>query len=71
MIKRLGGKNWQKLHRLSYLIAIGGVIHFYMIVKSDLTYLLLFGLVLAALLGYRINAAYQNPPKKLAANAKT
>lgn len=54
MIKRLGGKNWQKLHRLNYLIAIGGVVHFYMIQKSDITYPLLFALVLAGLFGYRI-----------------
>jgi sulfoxide reductase heme-binding subunit YedZ len=56
MIKRLGGKNWAKLHKLTYLIAILGVIHFWMIVKSDLTYPLLFGFVLAILLGYRIFA---------------
>ncbi len=54
MIKRLGGKNWQKLHRANYLIAIGGVVHFYMIQKSDITYPLIFALVLAVLLGYRI-----------------
>ena len=70
MIKRLGGKNWQKLHWLTYPVAIGGVIHFYMIVKSDLTYPLLFGLVLAALLGYRIYTAYQKPSKKIAAGAQ-
>lgn len=57
MIKRLGGKNWAKLHKLTYLIAILGVIHFWMIVKSDVTYPLLFGLVLAVLLGYRILAS--------------
>ena len=56
MIKRLGGKNWARLHKLTYLIAILGVIHFWMIVKSDLTYPLLFGLVLAGLLGYRVYA---------------
>jgi sulfoxide reductase heme-binding subunit YedZ len=66
MIKRLGGKNWQKLHRLTYLAAIGGVVHFWMIVKSDVFYPLLFGLVLAGLLGYRIYAAYEKPQKKLA-----
>ena len=54
MIKRLGGKNWQKLHRANYLIAIGGVVHFYMIQKSDITYPLISGFVLAILLGYRI-----------------
>jgi sulfoxide reductase heme-binding subunit YedZ len=66
MIKRLGGKNWQKLHRLTYLAAIGGVAHFWMIVKSDVFYPLLFGLVLAGLLGYRIFAAYEKPQKGLA-----
>ena len=54
MIKRLGGKNWQKLHRLTYFAAIGGVIHFFMIQKSDYFYPIIFGLILAGLLGYRI-----------------
>lgn len=54
MIKRIGGKNWARLHKLTYLIAILGVIHFWMIVKSDISYPLLFGLVLAGLFGYRI-----------------
>ena len=52
-VKRIGGKNWARLHRLSYLIAILGVIHFWMIVKSDVFYPAIFGLVLALLLGYR------------------
>ncbi len=56
MIKRLGGKNWAKLHKLTYLTAILGVIHFWMIVKSDVTYPLLFGFILAVLLGYRFFA---------------
>ncbi|MBA3632675.1 MAG: sulfoxide reductase heme-binding subunit YedZ [Acidobacteria bacterium] len=68
MIKRLGGKNWQKLHRLAYIAAIGGIVHFYMIQKSDFTYPILFGMVLAGLLGYRIYAAYEKPKKKLATN---
>ncbi len=54
MIKRLGGKNWSKLHKLTYLIAILGVIHFWMIVKSDLKHPFLFAFILALLLGYRI-----------------
>lgn len=54
MIKRLGGKNWQKLHRLTYPAAVAGLIHFFMIQKSDYFYPILFGLVLAFLLGYRI-----------------
>jgi sulfoxide reductase heme-binding subunit YedZ len=68
MIKRLGGKNWQKLHWLTYPVAVGGVIHFYMIVKSDLTYPFLFGLILAVLLGYRIYTTFQKSPKKIVAD---
>jgi sulfoxide reductase heme-binding subunit YedZ len=60
MTKRLGGKRWQKLHRLTYFIAAGGVLHYWMIVKSDITYPLLFGVILAGLLGYRY---YANKPK--------
>ncbi len=57
MIKRIGGKNWVRLHKLSYAVAIGGVAHFWMIVKSDIFYPALFGLVLAGLLLYRIDSA--------------
>jgi sulfoxide reductase heme-binding subunit YedZ len=61
MIKRLGGKNWQKLHRLSYPIAILGLIHFFWIQKSDYLYPILFAIVLAFLLGYRIYKAIEKP----------
>lgn len=54
MIKRLGGKNWSKLHKLTYLIAILGVIHFWLIVKSDIFYPVIFAIILAVLLLYRI-----------------
>ena len=54
MIKRLGGKRWQRLHRLIYVSGILGVIHFWMIVKSDIFYPAIFGLVLVSLLGYRV-----------------
>ena len=59
MVKRLGGKRWQRLHRLIYLIAGLGVIHFYMLVKSDVFYPAIFGLVAAVLLIYRIYARQQ------------
>ena len=61
MIKRLGGKNWARLHKLTYAVAILGVIHFWMIVKSDVFYPALFGIVLAVLLFYRIYNARQKP----------
>jgi sulfoxide reductase heme-binding subunit YedZ len=61
MIKRLGGKRWASLHKLIYPIAIGGVVHYYMIVKSDTRIPLAFGFVLAVLLGYRIYVSNQLP----------
>lgn len=53
MQRRLGGKRWQQLHRLVYLIALGGVIHYLWLVKKDITQPALYGLVLAVLLGMR------------------
>jgi len=52
-IRRLGGKRWQKLHRLIYLSAAAGVIHFIWLVKADLRRPLTYGAVLAVLLAYR------------------
>lgn len=53
MIRRLG-KRWQKLHRLVYIAAIAGVVHFYWLVKADIRRPLQYGAVLALLLGYRL-----------------
>lgn len=61
MIKRLGGKNWALLHKLTYAVAILGVVHFWLIVKSDLFYPVLSALILAVLFGYRI--FYNQKPK--------
>jgi methionine sulfoxide reductase heme-binding subunit len=58
MIKRLGGKRWQKLHRLTYAAAAAGVIHYYLLVKSDTTKPLVFAAALALLLGYRLYVSY-------------
>jgi len=53
MIRRLG-KRWQVLHRLVYVVAIAGVIHFYWLVKADISRPVQYGAVLALLLGYRL-----------------
>jgi methionine sulfoxide reductase heme-binding subunit len=58
MVKRIGGKRWNRLHKAAYVAAIGGVIHFYMLVKADTKEPILFGLVLAVLLGYRLVNKY-------------
>jgi len=57
MVRRLGGKRWQRLHRLVYVIAIGGVIHYLWLVKKDITDPLIYALILALLLGYRLVVA--------------
>ena len=54
MVKRLGGKRWAKLHRLVYLAAVAGVVHFWMLVKSDVRLPLTFAFILFLLLGYRV-----------------
>ncbi len=54
MIRRLGGRRWQQLHRLVYLAAIGGVIHYLWLVKADQRQPLIYGGILTVLLGYRI-----------------
>lgn len=53
MIKRLG-KAWAKLHRLVYVAAILGLVHFFMAVKLDWREPLVYALILAALLGWRL-----------------
>lgn len=54
MVKRLGARNWQRLHRLVYVIAIGGVIHYWWLVKSDIREPLMYAGILAVLLGLRL-----------------
>jgi len=53
MIRRLGGRNWQRLHRLIYVSAIAGVVHYWWLVKADITRPRNYAVVLAALLAAR------------------
>ncbi len=69
MIKRLGGKRWRALHRLAYVAAIAGVIHYYMQVKADVRQPLVFAAVLAILLGYRLMEYWRRPKPATAAPA--
>jgi sulfoxide reductase heme-binding subunit YedZ len=63
MVKRLGGKRWNRLHKLTYLAGVGGVLHYWMLVKSDTRIPLTFGFVLLVLLGYRLVMKYTPPGK--------
>ena len=58
MVKRLGGKAWARLHRVVYVAAILGVLHFWMLVKSDVRLPLTFGFILALLLAHRLAVRY-------------
>ena len=53
-IRRLGGKRWQMLHRLIYVSAICGVIHYLWLVKADIRKPLEYGAILGVLLSYRL-----------------
>jgi sulfoxide reductase heme-binding subunit YedZ len=52
MMRRLG-RNWQRLHRLVYVVALLGVLHYLWLVKKDITQPLVYGAVLLFLLGLR------------------
>ena len=54
MMKRLGGKRWQRLHRLTYLIAILGTIHFFIQAKADVTQPIIMGGLFVWLMGFRL-----------------
>ena len=47
-------RRWQQLHRVVYLIAIGGVVHYWWLVKKDITQPLLYAVALTVLLGFRL-----------------
>ena len=53
-IRRLGGRRWQMLHRLVYISAVCGVIHYYWLVKSAVLRPLMYGAIVAVLLLWRL-----------------
>jgi sulfoxide reductase heme-binding subunit YedZ len=53
-IRRLGGRRWQRLHRLIYASAVAGVVHYYWLVKSDVRKPLRYGIFVALLMGLRL-----------------
>ena len=55
-MRRLGGRNWQRLHRLVYAIAVLGVLHYWYhkLAKNDLETPTIYALALGALLGVRL-----------------
>jgi sulfoxide reductase heme-binding subunit YedZ len=64
LIKKMGAAKWQRLHRLVYPIGILAVIHYYMMAKADKTEPLIYGFILALLLGYRAVVYVQKTKKR-------
>jgi sulfoxide reductase heme-binding subunit YedZ len=53
-VRRLGGARWVRLHRLIYLCAITGTVHYLWAVKKDTLFPLIYLAVFASLLGFRL-----------------
>jgi sulfoxide reductase heme-binding subunit YedZ len=70
MIRRLGGKRWQELHRLIYPAAMIAVVHYTWMVKADVTQPAIYGVVLALLLGLRLWWRFQDARKSLPARRR-
>jgi sulfoxide reductase heme-binding subunit YedZ len=68
MVRRLGAARWQMLHRLAYVVATLGVVHFWWLVKQDISEPVWFAITLAVLLGVRV--AYAWKKRGIAATAR-
>ncbi len=73
MVKRLGGRAWQRLHWLVYPISLLVVFHFYMMIRADFSRPIIYGAIIVALLAYRYWVKWQrdNKRKARASAAKT
>jgi sulfoxide reductase heme-binding subunit YedZ len=71
MVRRLGAKRWTALHRLVYLLAPLGVLHFWWMVKKDISEPALYAALLAVLLGYRVVAKLSEGRRRARAKAGT
>lgn len=67
-IRRLGGRRWNRLHRLIYAAIALGVVHYYWSVKSDVRDPIFYGFLATVLLGYR-GAVWASDRRKRAAAA--
>jgi sulfoxide reductase heme-binding subunit YedZ len=59
-IARLGGRRWQMLHRLIYVSAIAGVLHYLWLVKADTRFPVRYGIVVGILLLFRVWTAVRS-----------
>jgi len=64
MVRRMGYRRWQMLHRAIYVSAVAGVIHFYWLVKSDVHLPLIYAGIMAVLLGWRLFVWFSDRGRK-------
>jgi len=70
-LQRRLGRNWIKLHRLIYPIAMLAVLHYWWQTKLDVAEPLLYAFLLAVLLGVRVQHAWlQNRKRRQSVDAK-
>jgi sulfoxide reductase heme-binding subunit YedZ len=70
-IVRLGGKRWQQLHRLIYVSACAGVIHYWWGVKLDKSWPMIYALALGVLLGFRVVRHFRMPLRSPVPDSKS
>jgi sulfoxide reductase heme-binding subunit YedZ len=63
MVRRLGGQRWRRLHRLAYVVAAGGALHFLWLVKADVREPLIYLGILLLLLLARVPAVAERLAK--------
>ncbi len=68
-IRRLGGKRWNTLHKLVYVTAVLGVVHYWWLVKADIRRPEMYAAIVAVLLGFRMWWAWSKKPSPAAAGA--
>jgi sulfoxide reductase heme-binding subunit YedZ len=64
MVRRLGAKRWRALHRLVYVLAPLGVLHYWWMVKADITEPAMYATILALLLGWRVVAKVKDARRR-------
>jgi methionine sulfoxide reductase heme-binding subunit len=71
MIRRLGGRRWNQLHRVVYATGVLGVLHYWWLVKADVRRPYIYGAIVAVLLGFRAVWSRMHAKPAGAARART
>jgi sulfoxide reductase heme-binding subunit YedZ len=66
-IRRLGGRRWNRLHQLIYLVAAAGTVHYWLSVKQDIAIPLIYALLFSGLFAIRIAFALGDRRRRAAA----